>query len=229
MVNSQFCTDPELTGFINASYYELYDLLVQKFGNEYFVALDTTGKPYQFTTTTAEMYPLPDGTSTYKMPDTTTNAPAFFKALGVDVQIDSLTWASIHRFGFAERNSGDYPVITPGRSDLRYRLNGSNIWLRSGRSSPAAGLLIRVWYVPRLTALSLDADVLDGVSGWEEYIVVDAARKALEKEESDATHLERAKAALVQRIEAAAENRDAGSPATVSDVRGDEENDGWRY
>ena len=32
-VNSQFVTDAELTSYINQSYFELYDLLIQKYGD----------------------------------------------------------------------------------------------------------------------------------------------------------------------------------------------------
>lgn len=61
-------------------------------------------------------------------------------------------------------------------------------------------------------------NLIDGVNGWEEYIIVDAALKAIEKEESDPSALMSDKGSLIQRIEAAAENRDAGMSATVSDV-----------
>jgi hypothetical protein len=205
MVNSSFVTDPEWLEFINGSYTELYDLLIQKFGSDYYVAT-----PYQFTT---------DGINDqYALPATD---PAFYKLLGVEVQLDSKTWSDVPRFNFADRNKGSYPPSSQSTS-LRYKLLGSKLWLRSGRVVPGAGLVIQVWYAPRLLALVSDTDVVDGVSGWEEYIKVDAAIKALAKEESDTTQLERAKAALLQRIESAAENRDAGSPSTVADVRGDD-------
>jgi len=45
LVASQFVTDPEWNSNINASLQELFDMLVQKFGNDYYVALDTTKKP----------------------------------------------------------------------------------------------------------------------------------------------------------------------------------------
>jgi hypothetical protein len=61
--------------------------------------------------------------------------------------------------------------------------------------------------------------VADGVSGWLEYVITDAAIKAMQKEESDVSVLMAQKAALVARIIAAAENRDAGNPATVADVQ----------
>ncbi len=65
MVNSTFISDPELNSYINASYYELYDLLVQKYGNDYFM------KEYSFQLQgNISQYPLPAD---------------FFKLLGVDL------------------------------------------------------------------------------------------------------------------------------------------------
>jgi hypothetical protein len=84
---------------------------------------------------------------------------------------------------------------------------------------PSSGQTIRVWYAPRLSYLLNDADVFDGVSGWEEYIVVDCCIKALAKEESDTSVFMAQKAALLQRIEEAAANRDIGEPETVSDSK----------
>ena len=99
---------------------------------------------------------------------------------------------------------------------MRYRLNGDKLWLTP---TPAGGQTIKVWYVPRLTTLSADGDTVDGISGWTEYIIVDACIKALAKQESDVTVFALQKAELIKRIESAAENRDAGNPATVGDTQ----------
>ncbi len=54
MVNSRFITDAELNYFINASFGELYDLLVNSRGENYYVS------SYNFTTTiNQDTYPLP--------------------------------------------------------------------------------------------------------------------------------------------------------------------------
>ena len=45
MVNDQFISDSELTSYINQSYFELYDILVQKYGDNYYVA-----SPYSIAT-----------------------------------------------------------------------------------------------------------------------------------------------------------------------------------
>lgn len=301
MVNSTFVTEAELSSYINASYFELYDLLVQKYGDDYYV------EQYSFQLEgNKERYDLPEN---------------FFKLLGVDLQIGGGPdgWVSLRPFNLAERNRYSTANVQTwvGVTNLRYRLSGNKLWFTP---SPQTGQTIRLWYVPRLrelvdvptvtvsnvaaddylsignqtftagvdfvvgandtiTAANLAAAinaaaiedvtatgngsvvtleqaaevdlalsvgnsaapiptpgasarlalststltngsvVADGISGWMEYVVTDAAIKMAQKEESDTSVLQLQKAALIKRIEAAAENRDAGSPATISDVQ----------
>lgn len=201
MVNSQFVTDDEFNSYINFSYYELYDILVQKYGDDYF-ATNTT-----YTT---------DGT-TYQF-----NLPTdFYKFLGLDLQIGTVpnSYITIKSFMFAERNLyGGIPNVQSyyGPNNLRYRIFANTLFMTP---IPAAGQNLRMWYVPRLRELVSDTDVVDGVSGWQEYLCLDGAIQALRKEESDVTILLAQKQAIIQRIEAAAEGRDVAFPQVVSDVQ----------
>ena len=203
-----FVTDPELISYINQSYFELYDLLIQKYGDDYFIA-----PPLQFSTDgQSQFYPLPDGT-------VYSGAPAFYKVLGFDLNLspqNNQSFITIPPFMFAERNRYSIPNMQAfyGLTNLRYRLSGNNAWFTP---IPAAGQIIRIWYMPRLSPLVNLTDVCDGVSGWTEYIINDVAIKMMQKEESDVTVLALQKAELIRRIEAAAENRDAGNPQVVSD------------
>lgn len=205
-----FVTEPELISYINQSYYELYDLMAQKYGDDYFVA-----PPINISTDgTSFLYPLPDGTL-YSA------APAFYKVLGLDLNLNpnrNDSFITIPPFMFAERNRYSIPNMQAfyGLTNLRYRLQGNNVWFTP---TPAAGQTIRVWYLPRLSNLVNLTDVCDGVSGWTEYIIVDAAIKCKQKQEDDCQILLLQKAALIQRIESAAENRDAGNPQVVSDTQ----------
>ena len=61
-------------------------------------------------------------------------------------------------------------------------------------------------------------DSLDGRGGWEEWVVVDSAIKALTKEESDTSQLEREAARIWAQISLAAANRDSGQSKRVVDV-----------
>lgn len=65
-----------------------------------------------------------------------------------------------------------------------------------------------------------DAKTIDGIAGWEEYVIIDAAIKAQIKQESDIQPLLLQKQAMKERIEAMAEGRDVGQAQHVSDVLG---------
>lgn len=200
MVNSAFVSTTEWNSYINSSLYELYDLLIQKYGDDYFVAT-----PYAFTADgTNQLFALPDDC---------------YKSLGLDVALSSGNsgWVTVRHFMFAERNKFNAPSLAiPGYGpiNLQYRINGSNLMFIP---TPTAGLQFRLWYVPRLAPLASDGATFDSISGWTEYVVVDAAIKALQKEESDVSALMAQKQALILRIESAAANRDVGSPQRVSD------------
>jgi len=216
-VNSNFVTLPEWNTYLNQSYFELYDILVQKFGDEYFMA-----PPWQFQTNGAQFYTLPDGSATY----TTTPASGitcrpFYKLKGIDLGLNPgvNAFITLHKFNFISRNRYVFPNLTStfmGVVNLRYRLIGNQVEFIP---TPAAGQTIQVWYVPRMVQLLQETDTFDGISGWTEYVVVDAAIKALEKEESDTSPLMARKMGLLTRIEEAASNRDAGIPDTISDTR----------
>jgi hypothetical protein len=202
MVNSNFITNTEWNSYINASYYELYDILVQKFGDDYFVAT-----PYTYTTqTNQQLYPLPTD---------------FYKLLGVEIQLNTgspNSWVTLKKFQFIDRNRWSYPNIYTfyGITNLRYRVNGNNLMIVPINQ---AGQTIRIWYIPRQTLLTNDGSIVDGVSGWEEYIIVDACIKALTKQETDVSVYMAQKMALLKRIEEAAENRDPGEADHVSDSK----------
>lgn len=198
MVNSSFISDAEWNSYINQSYFELYDLMVQKYGDDYF------SEQYNFTTDgTSYLYPLPAD---------------FYKLLGLDLSLSGSddSFVTIRRFNFADRNRYAVPNFQSfyGVTNMRYRLNANDLWITP---VPSGGQQMRLWYVPRLATLTADGDTVDGISGWTEYIIVDAAMKAMAKEESDVSVLMARKAGLIQRIEAAAENRDAANPMTVAD------------
>lgn len=214
-VNSNFVTLPEWNTYINQSRFELYDLLVTTY-EDYFVAPAYT----LITSGTQTQYPLPDGLTVI---DAVTHqvVPAFYKLMGVDLGLDanSNAWVTLKKFEFISRNRAVFPQVTSnylGVFNLRYRLVGNNLYFVP---TPSGSQYIRVWYIPRLSQLLKDTDIADGVSGWTEYIIVDAAIKALQKEESDVTVLAMQKMALIKRIEETAMNRDAGQPDSISDLK----------
>jgi hypothetical protein len=199
MENSTFVAPSELLRYINSAYLELYDLLVSK-GQEYYVK----DPPTEFTVAT--------GAYTYTLPTD------FYKLLGVDRQLSADEWIEVRPFNFNERNanrrtrarlsSGPYGA-------LRRRVIGNKLFVTPNDLAPGT---YRLWYVPRATELSSESDTVDGVNGWEEYIVLGAAIRCLAKEESDVSVLTAEQARLTRRIEEMAAQRDVGDTERVTDV-----------
>lgn len=196
MQNSKFVSDAEFNQYINDSYAELYDLLVSKF-EDYYVA-----EPLVFTVASGNTYDLPDD---------------FYKLKGLDRALSGADdWYTLRPFTFEDRNArrsatrfrGLYPAI-------RYRIFGNKIYFSPDDQATGS---FRMWYIPRYTPMVADTDTVSRIDGWEVYIVVDAAMKALQKEESDVSVLMAMKQALIQRIESLAANRDVGEPDRVSDI-----------
>lgn len=209
-LNSDFVTLPEWNSNINQSLMELYDLLVTAY-EDYFIApalsFNTVGNQ--------ALYPLPNGTN-YDA------APAFYKLSGVDLGLNTNNnaYITVKKFNFIDRNQFIYPNTNStqyGVFNLRYRIMGNNIEFIP---VPSANQIIRLWYIPRLDKLLADSDITTtGISGWLEYVITDAAIKALQKEESDVSVLMAQKQALIKRIEESAMNQDAGQADTISDTR----------
>lgn len=208
LVNSSNITTQEWNTMISNSYKWLYNLLLQKFGNDYFIA-----DPYTYTTTgeidattQSQTFPLPND---------------FYKLMRVEVALnpsDPNSWITLRKFEAIQANLWNYPNVYTfyGITNLRYRLWGANLQIVPIAS---AGQTIRIWYSPRPDQLINDTDVIDGMADYEELIVTDVCIKALAKQESDVTVFAAQKVAMLKQVEEAAANRDVGSPETVSDSR----------
>jgi hypothetical protein len=208
-VNSNFVKLPEWNFFINQAYAELYNLLITVY-EDYYVAprlvFQTNG--------TQQRYELPNGQN-YN------GAPALFKLYGVDLGLDSSSnaWVTLKKFDFISRNRYVYPQIAStflGVFNLQYRMLGNYIHFIP---TPAGAQYIGLWYYPRINTLLKDTDVMDGISGWTEYVIVRAAKYALDKEESDTGKLDQELLFLKSQIEEGATNRDAGQPDSISATR----------
>jgi hypothetical protein len=196
MHGTNYVSDAEITRHINSAGTEIHDILVQKWGND-FPGLSST------TITTAA------DTDTYALPTDCYNL------MGVDLVEGNNTY-TLRRFEFGERNRYKNTVLLGYTSEVfLYRREGNNITLVP---VPTGVHSIKVWYVPVWTNLVATTDTYDGVNGWDEYIVVDVATRLLAKEESDVSVMMSRKAALLERIEAAADNRDGAWPVRVLDT-----------
>lgn len=80
------------------------------------------------------------------------------------------------------------------------------------------GYTVTLRYTPAPTRMVNDVDTFDGIAGWEEWVVLDAAIKALNKEESDVSVLMAQRADMEAEIVGLAPDRDAQWPTRIIDV-----------
>jgi hypothetical protein len=219
-LNSLYLTTDEWNFNINQSANELYDMLVVKFGEDYFFA-----PPLIISLTGAQSYPLPNGSN---YPVNGSFAPALYKLNGIDANVSGYAlgpnagWVPLARSNWSDR---DRYTTWPGQAgalnniyQMSYRDMGNNLFLFPANTN----MVIQIWYVPILTQMLLDTDMLPfSISGWSEYVIIDAAMKAMIKEESTQKWqaLALTKKGMIERIEVAAANRDVGQPNAVSNVR----------
>jgi hypothetical protein len=102
---------------------------------------------------------------------------------------------------------------------VSYRVSGLSLVLYPKPSSGTYDVV----YIPVPGDLSADDDTLDGVLGWEEFVVIEAAINVLAKEESDTTALEIKRERILRRIRDEAEAAEFTETPRILDVR-----DSWR-
>lgn len=188
----------DVTRYINQGCTELYDLLVEARGRSYY-----RKKPAKLITTLAQ-------TTSYDLPDD------FYQLLTVrrqgqggdllrSMQPEDEPW--LREPGNATAFPTHYD-LQPGTVEL-LPLHG-------------AGTTIVVEYVPTFTDLAADADQVNGINGWEEYVVCFAAHCMATKDDERALKkdLETDMAKLAARIEKLAPKRDRFRAERVKNVRG---------
>jgi uncharacterized protein YdcH (DUF465 family) len=208
MESSQFVSDSELNTYINSSIAELHDVMSDAYGSEYFV------------TSTADL-PIVSGTDSYTLP---TN---FYELRGIDVRVGNEPYISITRFNFRDRNK--FTNFTAWTLDnlvhIQYHIVGGNLLFRP---APTIAATYKLWYTPLPTRLVNDGDQLNDYNSYAEYVIVDAAIKMLQKEESDVTVLFAQKQALEKRIRDKVQNRDANSNESITDIYSENEEHNYR-
>jgi hypothetical protein len=195
MEASSFVSDAEWLAYINAAADEYHGLLARSM--ERYLETDSAST---LTTGSTEDLSL------------SALSPGLLKLMGVDMQVNG-KWRPVDPFPWDERNELRNITATSG-SLTRYCLRATGLKLLP---VPTSGLSVRVNYVPQRTQFTADGDTIEGYNGWEEYIVVLAARRAMAKEESDTTFLDRELVRLETRIKSEASMRDALEPKRMRD------------
>lgn len=283
---NSFISTPEWNNYISQSRKRLYNMLVAAYDNNYVVA-----PLFQFNLNNSQYYPLPNGQLATL--GTTTFAPSLFKLLRVDLQYSASPsgFVTLRNYEEIETNKYAYPntaINTNGYTNLRYKLQGSNIKFIP---IPMSGQLVQLEYIPKpkdlqfietcatvgsmslsmndVTDLSvgmsaqgptngsviqvgstitsiqpspinqvtlslptqsaspvqtvafwIDSVTVDGIAGWDEFVIIDSAIKAQIKQEGPTAELMAERADMVQEIEGLAEGRDMGQAFHTSDVLG---------
>lgn len=210
MVGSDFLTDAEVNSYINSSAAELYDLLVGVYEDQYTLS-DVTATP--------QSSPLPMSSPAFSAMvgalDVAGKPLFLLKLRRIEYRDSAGKWRKLRRVSLNEWDhfnrsySNGYPTA--------YTLIGESLHVLP---EDVSSQTYRIWYVPGYLPMLVDADTMDNMQQWHEYVIVDAAIKCLQKEESfDAvTALMSQKSALKQRIESAAAIRDAGEPMQIIDA-----------
>ena len=200
MVGSTFVSDVEVVDYINVAMAEIHDILVTKF------------EDYYVTSTT---YELP-GTGSFDLPST------FYKALGVDFDVGGINYR-LKPYHFQERAMYNSPgIVSSLVTNTLYHIQGSKIKFIP---SPTVSGTATLHFVPEPTYFSATATDEEIVAvapqvakGYEEYVIIDAAIKCLQKEESDVQVLLVQKQQQLQRLEQVSGKRDAGESYSITDA-----------
>ena len=212
MESSSFVSDAEMLRYISASYTELYDQLVRSEPDRYRIEQTFTG----------------DGSTTKFAVVATSTAPyygtldvAYNTDYGGRISLRRAHGAELNQFrsnqtGIAQVWAPVYNTTTPTTEKIELL------------PTPNSGDTYTHTYIVAPADLTTASDVVNGISGWEEYIVIDCAIKCRIKEESPTGDLERALARFTDRLQIMRHNRAAAEAGRIIDSRGDDRT-GWTY
>lgn len=191
MENSTLVSAAMWKEYVNRSKDALYDLLIAAQTEEYYAITHT--------------FNLQPDVATYALPDD------FYKLVSIGVYVDD-AFLPLRKFTYRERivENQAYRSSWP-----EYRVSASAILIDP---KPTTTDEVELIYIPFATNLVNDNDTLKGFNGWEEFIVLDVAIKALRKEESDTSALQRDLIEVKNRLEEMIHQRDFASPSRVTDV-----------
>lgn len=203
MEASLFVEDSEMNTYINSAITDLHDLLVTSYGDDYYV------KSVTFNTVLNQ--------DAYALSTVVTDAD-FYKLRGLDTRLNANSpYYALSRFNFNERNAQAQSIVWNNTicPEIRYRIVGSNIILSP---APKAVVQMKLWYIPTAQQLTADGQTFDDINGYSDYVVALAARKAMMKEETDVSELDKEISFLQERIISSAKSRDAENPDQVQDI-----------
>lgn len=202
--------NPEIRDYLNEAIQELYDILIEARGQEFY------RKAYTFATN--------PNVSEYSLP------PDFYELLSVDLFVAPNLVLTARPYMESERNAFRYWSGWVYPMPLYYRILGSpqstGATLQPSRINfipqPAAINTVVLNYYPRFRPFATDGTEdnfrFDGIAGWENFAVWKVVAFCLEKMEQNSEFAMARAAEIEQRIRDLAVDRDAGNAERVHDV-----------
>jgi hypothetical protein len=195
---STFITDTEANRLVNLALTELYDLLVEARGHEYYETVSTS------TSTVA-------GTAAVSLP------ADFYQLLGVHLQ-----WAAndLEEVRDLEHIQDRHGLVNLGSwsqyGPKAFRLRGTSLEFFP---TPTSVVTVALRYVPAFGDLASDAATFDGVNGWEKLVALRAAIEMRVIGGRPYGDLERLYDRERDRVQGLASDRAAQSPKRIRDVQ----------
>ena len=245
MENNPFISDPEWNSYITNSYKELYDLLVAAYGNDYFVSTPfqfsisgssalyplpsnfykLLGVDLQFSGSTTGWISLKRFEFLDRNKANYLNSAFTISSLAQAWYIPQPT--ALQLMPICATTLASTTVTVSNTTDLSVGMNvfGDGILTNTTISSinTGAGTIVISQAATQTKSVVIlymwtDATQMDGISGWEEYIIIDSAIKAQIKSEENISELKDQKNDMKIRIEGMAEGRDAGQAHHSTDA-----------
>jgi hypothetical protein len=202
-VGSARVTDPKLTRLVNSSIRRLYAKAVamaeDDFTGRALIATDSTGSyaelPTDFLTLRAIGWvpgEVASGLLTeYSALILTEDSAVLTTEVDSAIAPGNVGQRQMRRFQLQERWKYDTSRGWNEHVDVAYRLIGPQGTPKRAEFLPPGGSrgVVVLWYVPEPLTLSADADLYYGRSGFEEWVILDAAAAVLIAEESDASQV----------------------------------------
>lgn len=188
----------------NESLAALYDRILRARGQEYFE------KSTPITTTS--------NVATYDLPSD------FYEIISIELNVAGYAY-KLRRFDREQRAYLGSTALSFSGEYFRYMVHGKGTYSAADTIEflpiPASNSAVTLFYVPCAAKLAADGDTFDGVNGWEEYAILDAASKLLVKNRKldAATAIAQMREVIGQRIDGLVPRRDVSGPGHVTDVR----------
>jgi hypothetical protein len=163
-----FITDTELDRFLNQGYRFVYGKIVQAF-ESFFLTKGTLAN--------GGLISVSSATQNYSLP--TTMLKLVMAEWRESNSTDDNSWKKLTRLNIGNNTANDYYPVRDGRDQgVGYFVTGTEIMLRP---VPAASWSLRLWFIPRATALSQTTDTPDVPVEYQELIAEYAAIQCLAK------------------------------------------------